>query len=313
MNRINVNDLANCINQEIDSYYMVVEKDLRQGNRDYFLRLKLADSSGFVVANIWKNATVKAEMFEVGDVIQVRGMVIKYNKYIQITINEVINMEEKDYELAELVPSTKKDITELTDMFFEYVDSVQNEHLSLLLKAIFDDKKILNLFISSPAAKGWHHNYAGGLLEHTLAVTKICDFASSLYPVDRDLVICGAILHDLGKIYEYDSAIGIDFSDEGRLIGHFVIVDRIITDNAIKIDLFPKELLMKLRHMVLAHHGEYEKGSVRLPQTLEAHLLHLADNMDAQVTGVKQIIEASSDNSKWSEFDKLNQKFYYKG
>jgi len=313
MNRINVKDLANCINQEINSYFLVVEKDLRQGTKDFFLRLKLADKSGFVVANIWKNATVKSEMFEIGEVIQVKGMVIKYNKNIQITINDIFPLEEKEYDLAELVPSTKKDITELTDMFFEYVDSIQNEYLAQLLKSIFGNKQILNLFISSPAAKGWHHNYAGGLLEHTLAVTKICAFGCDLYPVDRDLMITGAILHDLGKIYEYDSAIGIDFSDEGRLIGHFVIVDRIITEHASKIDLFPKELLMKLRHMVLAHHGEYEKGSVRLPQTLEAHLLHLADNMDAQVTGVKQIIEASADNSKWSEFDKLNQKFYYKG
>lgn len=313
MNRINIIDLANCVNQEIDSYYLVVEKELRQGNRDYFLRLKLADSSGFVVANVWKKAQERAEMFEVGEVIQVRGLVIKYNKNIQITVNEILNMEEKDYNMADLVPSTKKDITELTDLFFEYVDSIKNEFLIQLLKSIFDNKQILNLFISSPAAKGWHHNYAGGLLEHTLTVTKICDFASNLYPVDRDLTITGAILHDLGKIYEYDFAVGIDFSDEGRLIGHFVIVDRMITEHAAKIDLFPKELLMKLRHMILAHHGEYEKGSVRLPQTLEAHLLHLADNMDAQVTGVKQIIEASSDNSKWSEFDKLNQKFYYKG
>ncbi|MBI9032482.1 HD domain-containing protein [bacterium] len=313
MKRINVNDLANCINQEIDSYFLVVEKDLRQGNKDFFLRLKLADKSGFVVANIWKNATVKSDMFEVGDVLQIKGMVIKYNKNIQITINDIYPLEEKEYDLAELIPASKKDITELTDNFFEYVDSIQNEYLSQLLKAIFDNKQILNLFISSPAAKGWHHNYAGGLLEHTLTVTKICDFACALYPVDRDLTITGAILHDLGKIYEYDSAIGIDFSDEGRLIGHFVLVDQMITEHASKIDLFPKELLMKLRHMVLAHHGEYDKGSVRLPQTLEAHLLHLADNMDAQVTGVKQIIEASSDNSKWSEFDKLNQKFYYKG
>ncbi len=313
MNRINVNDLANLINQEITSYYMVVEKDLRQGARDYFLRLKLADSTGFVVANVWKKAPERSEMFQVGDVIQIQGLVIKYNKNIQITINDINNMEAKEYDIAELVPSTKRDITELTDQFFDFVDSVQNTYLAQLLKLIFDDKKMLNLFITSPAAKGWHHNYSGGLLEHTLSVTKICAFACDMYPVDRDLVITGAILHDLGKVYEYDSAIGIDFSDEGRLIGHFVIVDRIITETAAKVDLFPKELLMKLRHMVLAHHGEYEKGSVRLPQTLEAHLLHLADNMDAQVTGVKQIIEASSDNSKWSEFDKLNQKFYYKG
>lgn len=313
MNRISVNDLANCLNQEIDSYFLVVEKELRQGNKDYFLRLKLADSTGFVVANVWKNAQAKSEMFEIGDVIKIKGIVIKYNKNNQITINEIFNMEEKEYDLAELVPSTKKDITGLTDEFFALIDSLENKFLSSLLKGIFENKNFLTLFISSPAAKGWHHNYAGGLLEHTLAVAKICDYVCSLYPIDRDLMITGAILHDSGKVYEYDSAIGIDFSDEGRLIGHFVIADRIITEEAAKLDLFPTELLMKLRHMVLAHHGEFEKGSVRLPQTLEAMVLHLADNMDAQATGVKQIIEASSSNSKWSDFDKLNQKFYYKG
>lgn len=313
MNRISVNDLANCLNQEIDSYFLVVEKELRQGNRDFFLRLKLADSSGFIVANVWKNAPAKSEMFEVGDVIKIRGIVIKYNKNLQITINEIFNMEEKEYDISELIPATKKDITSLTDEFFVLIDSVEDEFLSQLLKAIFDNKQFLNLFISAPAAKGWHHNYAGGLLEHSVAVAKICNYACTLYPIDRDLMIAGAILHDVGKVDEYDSAIGIDFSDEGRLIGHFVIADRIITEEAAKIDLFPEELLLKLRHMVLAHHGEFEKGSVRLPQTLEAMVLHLADNMDAQATGVKQIIEASSSSSKWSEFDKINQKFYYKG
>ncbi len=313
MNRIQINELSNHINSEIESYYLVTEKELRQGAKDFFLRLKLADNSGFVVANIWRNANEKADKFNVGDVLKIRGLVIKYNKSIQITINNIFNLSEDEYEISELIPSTKKDINELADIFFNFIDSIKDEHLNRLMKIIFEEKQFFNRFLKSPAAKSWHHNYAGGLLEHSISVAKICDFSSNLYGLDRDLMIAGALLHDVGKVEEYDSNVGIDFSDAGRLIGHFVIADRMITETAAKIDLFPAKKLLKLRHMILAHHGEFEKGSVRLPQTLEAMVLHLADNLDAQTVGVKQIIDASSDKSEWSEFDKLNQKFYYKG
>ncbi|OQY37716.1 MAG: 3'-5' exonuclease [Candidatus Cloacimonetes bacterium 4572_65] len=313
MNRINVNDLPNYLNQEIESYFLVTEKELRQGAKDYFLRLKLADKTGSAVANIWRNASQKSEMFNKGDVIRIKGMVIKYNKNIQISVSNIFNMESREYDLVDLIPSTNKDVNKLADNLYSLIDSIKDEHLNKLLNNIFQNKQFFTLFLKAPAAKSWHHNYAGGLIEHSISVARICDFASNLYGLDRDLLITGAILHDIGKVYEYNSNLSIDFSTEGRLLGHFVIGDRLITEHAAKIDLFPKETLMKLRHMVLAHHGEIEKGTVRVPQTLEAMVLHLADNMDAQTIGIQQVINNSNGNNEWSEFDKLNQKFYYKG
>lgn len=313
MNRIEISSLSNCLNQEINSYYLVTEKDLRQGAKDYYLRLKLADKSGFIVGNMWRNVAGVTTTFKAGDVIFIKAVVIKYQKNLQLNINEIHLLKNDQYDIGELVPKTNKDMTQLTDDFFALIDSINNPFLNKLLNNIFANKAFLDKFLNAPAAKTWHHNYAGGLLEHSLTVAKICDFTSKLYNADRDLLLCGALLHDIGKVNEYEYVIGINFSDEGRLLGHLVMGDKLITDHASKIDLFPKDILLKLRHMILSHHGEFDKGSCREPQTIEANLLHFADNMDAQTIGISQVINASADNSKWSEFDKLNQKFYFKG
>jgi 3'-5' exoribonuclease len=191
------------------------------------------------------------------------------------------------------------------------VDSIKNEYLKQLMDDIFDHE-FFSRFSNAPAAKTWHHNYLGGLLEHSVCVAKICDFAASMYHVDRDLVVVGGLLHDVGKVFEYTSHGAIDFTPEGRLLGHIGIGDQLICKYAAKIDNFPQNLLMKLRHLILSHHGEYEKASARLPQTIEAIVLHFADNLDAQTIGVKQLIDpVKNSTSVWSEFDKLNNRFYY--
>ncbi len=138
----------------------------------------------------------------------------------------------------------------------------------------------------------------------------LCEFASTLYPVNYDLLITGALLHDVAKVQEYDHRRNIDFTDAGRLIGHLALSDQMVCENAAKILGFPEELLLHLRHLILSHHGEYEKGSVRLPQTLEAIVLHHCDNLDAQATGVAQLIAAIPQNAVWSEYDKLNNRYY---
>ncbi|PID28720.1 MAG: 3'-5' exonuclease [Candidatus Cloacimonadota bacterium] len=313
--KIYVKELSEHINKEVISSFLVTHKELREGANNLFIRLKLGDRTGQVVANIWKNAANFNEMFAEGDIIEIKGIVILYKGQVQVTVNKLHKLNELQCDLSDYVQTAERGIQDLAADFFKFIDSVQNPHLNSLLKKIFDeDKEFFAKFAKTPAAKSWHHNYMGGLLEHSLAVASICNFCANLYPVDRDLLVTGALLHDIGKMQEYNVQPSIEFSDIGRLIGHICLGDQLIYETASKINLFPKDLLMKLRHLILSHHGEYEKAAARLPQMLEATVLHFADNMDAQSAGITQLIKAAENNvGKWTEFDKFNNRYYYLG
>ncbi|MDD3049924.1 MAG: HD domain-containing protein [Candidatus Cloacimonetes bacterium] len=312
MEKIVVKNLGDLLNQEIVSYFLVAQKELREGQKDFYLRMQFNDNTGSVAANIWNNAKSFSEKFEEGDVVKVKAVVISYKGQVQLTVNKLKKAEAEEYDLSDFVMSTQKDTTELSDKLFSLIDGLKNEYLKQLMKIIFENKEFYTKFANCPAAKTWHHNYIGGLLEHTVAVARICEFSAKLYNVDKDLLICGALLHDIGKVQEYNYKTSIEFSNIGRLIGHLSLGDQIVYETAKQINAFPDDLLMKVRHLILAHHGEYEKASVRLPQTLEATLLHHADNLDAQTTGVLQLVEAVSADAEWSDFDKLNNRYYYR-
>jgi 3'-5' exoribonuclease len=310
--KIFIEELKQHLNKEIISEFLVTQKDLREGAKDFYIRLGLADKTGSLPGNVWNNAKVIAEKFKEGDIIQVKGVVISYKSQIQLTVNKVTRLESEECDLTDFMEATDKDINKLSDKLFQYIDGINNNYLKELLLTIFEDKEFYTAFAKAPAAKSWHHNYLGGLLEHTVAVTTICDFMSVQYPVDRDLLITGGILHDIGKVFEYDVKSNIEFSVIGRLVGHIPLADQYVSAKAATINNFPADLLMKIRHLILAHHGEYEKASARLPQTLEAVALHHADNMDAQTVGVLQITQKmQKDGAEWSEFDRLNSRYYY--
>jgi 3'-5' exoribonuclease len=292
----------------------VTKKELREGKNDLYLRLEFTDKTGPIAGNVWQHAQMMIEGYNIGDVVKVRGLVQNYKDQIQLNVKKIRKADANEYEINDFIPSTKKNIAALTDELFLYIESITHPSLKQLLLNIFEDKEIMAKFTRSPAAKNWHHNYIGGLLEHTIAVVRICDFASKHYPSNRDELITGAILHDFGKIYEYETLPTIDFTDEGRLLGHIVICDQLICKKANEINLFPTQTLMKLRHLILAHHGEMEKGAVKVPQTIEAIILHFADNLDAQTTGVQQIVEAvNNPNARWSNFDNLNNRYIFLG
>jgi 3'-5' exoribonuclease len=184
-----------------------------------------------------------------------------------------------------------------------------------LLRKFFSDQEFVKKFQAAPAGKSWHQAYLGGLLEHTLNVVQICEFVCQLYPgANRDLLITGAILHDIGKIYEYKYPEIIDYTDEGRLIGHITIQDALVTERIGEIKNFPTDLKNQLRHALMSHHGEKEMGSPKRPKTLEAVILHFADNLDAQAAGFSQIIKRTKEKGKsWSEFIQLIDRFLYAG
>jgi 3'-5' exoribonuclease len=310
--KIFVNELSNFLNKEVISDFLVTQKELREGARDQYIRLKLTDNTGSISGNIWNNAKSFSDKFKESDVIRIKGIIISYKAQLQLTINNVRVLQAEEYDMADFVETTSKDVNKLSERIFQLIDSIQDENIKELLLSIFDDKEFYARFAQSPAAKTWHHNYIGGLIEHTVSVANICDFAARMYPVERDILIAGALLHDIGKIEEYESALTIQFSTIGRLIGHLALSDEMVYKKAALLNNFPPKTLMKIRHLILAHHGEYEKASVRLPQTIEAVVLHFADNLDAQTVGVKQMIEAvQNPDQEWSEFDKLNERYYY--
>jgi 3'-5' exoribonuclease len=311
MDRIEVKELQQFTGKEISGFYLAAEKELREGKQGYYMRLRLQDKSGSINANVWNNAQKEAENFEEGDVIKIAAMVTNYKGQTQLSISKIRLADKSEFNLEDYLAKSQKDPSQLADEFFQFLESVQDAHLKQLLKSIFDDKEFFSKFSFAPAAKSWHHNYIHGLLEHTVSVARICDYMSKLYTVHHDLLITGALLHDFGKVYEYEQKPAIEFTALGRLVGHLTIGDQIVCAKAALINNFPSELLMMVRHMILAHHGEYEKASVRLPQTIEALVLHLADNLDAQTIGVQQLLELTPADSEWSEFDKLNNRYYY--
>jgi len=307
---ISIADMNQKVNQEISGLYLVAEKELREGKNDLYLRLKLQDKTGTISANVWKDAVKHSDQFDAGDIISIQGTVVNYKGQIQLSISKLRFADKSEYNIEDYLTRSKIAPEVLGDRFFEFVDKVQQPYLNKLLHLIFDDKEFFSQFLKAPAAKNWHHNYINGLIEHTVSVAALCEFASTLYPLNYDLLISGALLHDVAKVQEYDIRRNIDFTDAGRLIGHLALSDQIVCENASKISGFPDDLLLHLRHLILSHHGEYEKAAVRLPQTLEAIVLHHCDNLDAQATGVAQLIAAIPQNAVWSEYDKLNNRYY---
>ncbi len=308
---ISISDFQELLGKEVISFYLVAEMEVRDGKNGPFLRLKLQDRSGALTAYVWKDAKKVAEGFSQGDVVKVKGLVNRYKEQIQLNVSQIRFADHSEYELAQFITRSKISPETLAEQFFSFVDKVENPWLNKLLKNIFEDKEFFTQFLEAPAAKSWHHNYMHGLIEHTVSVARICDFVSTLYPVNRDLLITGALLHDMGKVFEYSGRPAIEFTEIGRLVGHLSLCDQYVCEQSRLIAGFPDEVLLNLRHMILAHHGEYEKASVRLPQTLEALVLHLCDNLDAQSVGVAQLLEAAPQGAVWSEFDKLNNRYYH--
>lgn len=307
---IYLSDLYQQENQQISGFYLVKEKELREGKGGQFIRLKLQDRSSAVTGNIWKDVQKANDSFSEGDVVHLKAQIVNFKGQIQLSVTAIRFADKTEYDPDIFEVRSRFDPDFLASRLWEFIDKVENEYLNRLLKDIFGDHEFFGTFIEAPAAKSWHHNYKYGLIEHLVSVAALCEYCSTVYPVSMDLMIAGALLHDVGKVQEYMGRISYDFTDEGRLLGHISMADELICQKAAAIVGFPKDILLNLRHLILSHHGEYEKASVRLPQTLEAVLLHHCDNLDAQVTGVAQILDTVSPGSEWSEYDRLNNRYY---
>ncbi len=278
-----------------------------------FLTFTISDASGAVKAVAWDDGEAIYGRFEEGDIVFVEGAVTSYRGAPQVTIETVRRCPEGEYDPSDFLPRTQCDVAALVANIRATVSSFSNPHLRRLILSFLDDPDFAAAFAQAPAAKSIHQAVIGGLAEHTSNVVSVCEAVSRLYPViDREMLIAGAILHDIGKIAEYGFRGLIDRTDEGKLIGHIVIGDRMLCERIAQIEGFPRELGLQLRHMLLSHHGQLEWGSPKRPKTIEACALFHADLLDANVAHFSEVMRANPDPmARWSAYEEALRRQVY--
>lgn len=302
-------------NTQVQGVFLVKEKHMGvTKNGVPYLSLKLMDRSGEITARVWDEAEKHDRQFDRNDFIGVVSRSSIYQGGMQLTITEVKKYADNEVDLGDFLPGS---FFSPDDMFAELmfiISGVRDKYLGDLLRLFFEDAAFVENFKIAPAAKAMHHVYLGGLLEHSLSVARLARMAADNYEdLNRDLLVTGAILHDIGKVHELCYRKVFDYTDEGRLLGHITIGVEMLEEKINKIDGFPEDLRMVLKHMILSHHGEYEYGSPKRPKTLEAVVLYYLDDLDAKVNGFQQFIaRENGDESNWSKFHKLFERYLYK-
>ncbi len=294
----NVNDIYLCVN---------VQSATTKNGKSY-LNVLLQDKTGNLDAKIWEPQDAGIDDFDKLDYIDVKGEVTVFNGAMQLNIKRARKAREGEYDPAEYVPVSRFDIHEMYAALLKYIVRMQNDYLKKLCQDIFvNDAELLAAFKSRSAAKTVHHAFMGGLLEHTLRVTAFCETMAKSYSyLNRDLLICAALCHDIGKLREITPFPENDYSDEGQLLGHIVMGYEMVKDYAKKQEDFPENLLNELLHCILAHHGELEFGSPKKPALAEAVALSFADNTDAKLETMREALEAGDSAGKtgWLGFNR---------
>lgn len=266
----------------------------------------LQDKTGTMDAKIWDPDNMGIGEFDAFDYIEVYGEINVFQGANQVNVKRIRRCTEEEYDPANYLPVSKKDIAQMMKELKDLIGSIQNPYLKKLLELFFvQDEAFAKNFMRSSAAKSVHHGFVGGLLEHTLSVTKLCDYYCSCYPrLQRDLLLTAAMLHDVGKVKELSLFPHNDYTDEGNLLGHIVMGSEMVGERAKQIDGFPQTVLNELKHCILAHHGELEYGSPKKPALMEAVALNFADNTDAKMETFTELLDNAQETG-WLGFNRL--------
>jgi 3'-5' exoribonuclease len=279
-------------NETITAQFLVLTKDIRQKKTgEPYLSLHLGDRTGEVEAKMWDNVAEVMDTFERDDFVKVKGLVQIYQNKSQLTVHRLRKLEDHEVDFGDYFPCSERDPEEMFAELLGIIADIGNPHLRALLGAFFDDAPLAGLYKLAPAAKSIHHAYRGGLLEHVLSLCKLCRLTAAHYrSIDLDLLITGAILHDIGKIAELTYERSFGYSAEGQLLGHIVIGLRMIGEKIDKVPGFPAKLRTLVEHILISHHGELEFGSPKVPIFPEALLLHHLDNLDSKMEAMRVAI-----------------------
>jgi len=302
--------------ERIDQPFLLKRCDYRQTRAGkFYLDMLIGDSSGSIAAKRWDANDALYEALRNVDLVLIKGTVEMYKDELQVAVDQIRTLKPAEVDMSQLLPHTTRDIDEMWRRMSTVAASLRNPHLSALVDKVMADKALADGFKSSPAGVSHHHAYIGGLLEHTVSLLDLAEKIIPAYPqLDRDTFLAGIILHDIGKIRELSRDTGFKYTDPGELLGHIVLGVLIIEDKVREIPEFPEELLMKLQHLILSHHGEYEYGSPKLPMTIESIALHHLDNLDAKLAGFKSAIENEGEmEGNWTQYNKMFQRRLYRG
>ncbi len=309
--------------EAVEEVFLVNDKQLRANrNGNLYLQVDLSDRTGTINARQWNAGEHVFRSFEVGDFLLARGKVQLFQGTMQIILSAVERVvpEKIGLDLGDFLPHTEQDVSKLLERLRKVLLKLANPHLRALVECFLIDGDFVHDFCRAPAGVRNHHAYLGGLLEHVVTLLDAADRLCPLYPeLDRDLLLMGVFLHDVGKVRELTYGRSFGYSDEGQLIGHLVIGVEMLNEKVAKVpdltgERFPAELLLRLKHMILAHHGTYEFGSARLPMTPEAIALHHLDNFDAKVHSfTRDIREDKNQASAWTPYNPQTQRKLFKG
>lgn len=266
----------------------------------------LQDKTGTVDAKVWDPNSAGIDDFNTLDYIEVYGDVTSFQGALQVNVKRIRKCQEGEYNPADYLPVSKFPIEDMMQELLGYISSIENSYLKKLLQMLFvEDEAFVKAFQQSSAAKTVHHGFVGGLLQHTLAVTRLCDYYCSQYPIlKRDLLLAAAICHDIGKTKELSLFPENDYTDDGQFLGHIVIGSEMVGEKIREIPGFPKMLANELKHCILAHHGELEFGSPKKPAIAEAMALNFADNTDAKLQTFTELMESTTETG-WLGFNRL--------
>lgn len=305
--------------EHINSVFLASQKQLRPNrNGNLYLQVDLSDRSGSIAARMWNAGDVDYRSFEDGDFVRVEGTTQIFQGAIQLIISGIGRARTEEIDESDFMPLTPADIDGLTARLTQHLRSLADLHLRNLVDCYLIDAAFMAKFRRAPAGVKNHHAYVGGLLHHVVQLMDLCAVVAPLYPqLNRDLLLVGAFLHDVGKVDELSYDRGFAYTDEGQLIGHLVMafgqLERKVAEaEKLSGEPIPTELVLRIKHMILSHHGEYEYGSPKLPMTLEAVALHLLDNVDAKMHSFHLLMRDDPNvDSPWTNYHaNLGRKFF---
>lgn len=299
-------------------FYLARDAQLRafrDPSRGRFLRMNIMDRTGIIEARVWENADETATILEKAAIVKLEGEVESFQDRLQVRVIRLRLAEPEESHRSDMLASTSRDVETMLRAIDDVIAGLEDESLRSLLLYFFEDSSFRQAFASAPAARRIHHAYLGGLLEHTYEVLQLSRPLLELYPqIDRDLLLTGILMHDAGKLREFSWETDIEYSDEGRLLGHVVPGAEMVAEAVRQLDGFPPELAVRLQHLILSHHGRYEWGSPRRPKTLEAVALYHLDNLDGQVNRFHCLVEtAKQEGRPWTKYDYMLGRSLYAG
>jgi len=288
----------------INDYFVAARKDLRDTqNGGKFLGMVFKDRTGDIGGVMWNNAVSVAKLFELGDVVNVRGTIQSYQDRLQVRVDQVVPLKDEDFDTTDLV-NAPEEAKSASEGFIKLLGTITDPHLKELVDAFLADTSIMERFKAAAAGKKWHHAYHGGLIQHCWEMSQIAETMCGLFPnLNRDLLLTGVFLHDIGKIEELSSGMFVDYTTSGKLIGHLEQGCMMANRKMDAIQDYPESLRNQILHFILSHHGEQELGSPVVPKTLEAIVLHHIDNLDAQTNAYDNVITQAKDKGQeWTEY-----------